>query len=399
VRTLVTIAIAFSLLAVTGATAAAAKPPSRVPAAFVGVVGDGPLTEDPAADFGGALNTMVTNGVQTLRTSFNWAGAQPYQSFSDVPKAELSRFTDEGGVPTDWSRIDLMVTLAAERRIALAPVVLFAPGWDARHPGESAPGHPGVLSSPPTDPRPYADFSAALVRRYGTGGTFWREHSEIAAQPIRYWQIWNEPNLTPFWSDQPFEHDYVELLRLSREAIRSVDPSAKIVLAGLTNESWKALAKIYDAGGRGLFDIAAFHPFTAYVGGVRTILERDRRVMAKHGDARMPLWVTELSWTSAKGKTSRSFGNDATERGQAQKLTSAFTLLARLRTKLNVQRVYWYTWLSRETQTDDPFDWAGLERITSSGIEPKPALAAFRRVALQLEGCRAKSDRADRCAR
>jgi hypothetical protein len=382
----------------TGAPAAGAKAPAKVPAGFVGVVGDGPLIEDPSADFGGQLNTMVVNGVQTLRTSFNWAGAQPYQSFADVPKAELSRFTDEGGVPTDWSTIDLMVTLAAERRIALVPVVLFAPVWDARHPGESAPGHPTLLSSPPTDPRPYADFTAALARRYGAGGTFWRDHSEIAAQPIRYWQIWNEPNLTTFWSDQPFEHDYVELLRLSREAIRSVDPSAKIVLAGLTNTSWKALAKIYGAGGRGLFDVAAFHPFTARVGGVKTILEKNRRVMAKNGDARKPVWVTELSWTSAKGKTTRTFGNDETERGQAQKLTSAFTLLARLRTKLNVQRVYWYTWLSRDTQPDDPFDWAGLQRVTSSGIEPKPALAAFRRVALKLEGCRTKSDRADRCA-
>jgi hypothetical protein len=131
---------------------------------------------------------------------------------------------------------------------------------------------------------------------------------------------------------------------------------------------------------------------------VRTILEKNRRVMAKNGDARKPLWVTELSWTSAKGRTSRTFGNEETESGQARKLTAAFALLARVRTKLNIRRVYWYTWLSREMQTDYPFDWAGLERLTSSGIEAKPALAAFRRVALQLEGCRIKSDRADRCA-
>jgi hypothetical protein len=398
VRSVATIAMALSMLAGAGAVAAEARAPAKVPASFIGVVGDGPLTEDPAVDFGGQLTEMVANGVQTMRIAFNWAEAQPYRSFSDVPQDQLSRFQDEGGVPTDWSRIDLFVTLAAERRITLVPVVLLVPSWDARHPGESAPGHPGLLSSPPIDPQPYAEFTRALVRRYGPGGTFWRQHSELVAQPIRYWQIWNEPNLKPFWSDQPFEQDYVALLRLSREAIRSVDPTAKIVLAGLPNASWNALARIYSAGGRGLFDVAAFHPFTAQVGGVKTIIDRDRRVMAKNGDARKPLWITELSWTSAKGKTSRTFGNEETERGQAQKLTAAFTLLARLRTKLKVQRVYWYTWLSQETQTDYPFDWAGLERLTSSGIEPKPALAAFRRVALRLEGCRTKGDRADRCA-
>jgi hypothetical protein len=135
------------------------------------------------------------------------------------------------------------------------------------------------------------------------------------------------------------------------------------------------------------------------VQGVQTILERDRKVMAKHRDARKPLWVTELSWTSAKGKTSQRFGNEETPKGQAKKLAAAYKMLAKLRTKMHIGRVYWYTWLSRDMQKDYPFDWAGLMRVDKNGrAVKKPALAAYRRVALALERCRSKRERADRCA-
>jgi hypothetical protein len=381
-------AMALSLFAATTARAAV---PKQVPPGFVGVVADGPLLTDPTIDFAGELDTMVTSGVQTMRVVFNWSAAQPYQSFDQVPEEQRSKYRDEGGVPTDYTAIDTVVTAAAQRHLALLPVVLVAPSWDARHAFE--------MASPPDRPQPYADFTGALVRRYGPGGSFWSEHPELVAQPIRFWQIWNEPSLKQFWSDQPFASDYVQLLKLARLAIKTADPGAKVVLAGLPNKSWTALAQIYKAGGRGLFDIAAFHPFTATVDGVKTILERGRAVMAKNGGERLPLWVTELSWTSAKGRTSVTFGNEETEAGQAKKLTAAYAMLAGLRRKLRIGRVYWYTWLSRDSQNDYPFDWAGLSRVTSSEtVQHKPAFAAFRRTALKLERCRRKSGRADRCA-
>jgi hypothetical protein len=386
-RTLAIMAVALSMAAV-AAPPASAMP--KVPSTFVGAVADGPLLLDPDVNFGRELDTMVASGVQTERTVFNWAQAQPYATFDDVPADQRSNYVDEGGVPTDYTAIDRLVTAAARRRLAILPVVLLAPAWDARHPGDFA--------SPPKDPKPYARFAAALARRYGSAGAFWTEHPKLAKQPIRYWQIWNEPSLKQFWSDQPFAKDYVKLLRVSRAALRGADAHAKIVLAGLPNKSWIALGKIYKAGGGRLFDIAAFHPFTHAVDGVKTILERDRAVMAKHHDSRKPLWVTELSWTSAKGKTSQKFGNEETQSGQAKKVGEAYVMLAASRRKLRIQRVYWYTWLSRDVQHDYPFDWAGLSRVTSKGVKRKPAYTAFRRTALRLEHCRSKRARADRCS-
>jgi hypothetical protein len=380
--------LALSLLTTSAAEGAKLK---KVPAGFVGVVADGPLLTNPAIDYASELDRMVGNGVQSERTVFNWAAAQPYATMDDVPADQRDQYRDENGVPTNYSETDRVVTAAAQRRIAVLPIIQIAPTWAARHPGE--------LASPPSNPQAFADFAGALTRRYGPGGAFWTEHPELVAQPLRYWQIWNEPNIKPFWSDQPFADDYVALLQASRDAIKAADPGAKIVLAGLPNKSWNALQKIYTAGGGSLFDIACFHPFTAKVSGVKTILDRDRKVMAHNGDSRKPLWVTELSWTSAKGKTTVSFGNEATESGQAKMLTDAFTMLAKQRSKLRIGRVYWYTWLSRDVQRDYPFDWAGLSRVTSNnGVAAKPALKAFRRIALQLEHCRTKRGRADRCA-
>jgi hypothetical protein len=378
------------VLSLAATSAADAKGLKKVPQNFMGVDADGPLFTNPAVDLGSEMGRMLRNGVQTMRTVFNWSGAQPYASFDDVPPDQVDRYRDEGGVPTDYSDIDNQVTQAAMKRVSVLPIILVAPSWDARHPGSFA--------SPPSDPSPYANFAGALVRRYGPGGSFWTEHPELPSQPIRYWQIWNEPNLRPFWSDQPFAADYVELLRQARLAIKTEDPGAHIVLAGLPNKSWYALEKIYQNGGRKLFDIAAFHPFTHDVAGVKTILKKDRKVMAKYHDSRKTLWVTELSWTSSKGKTNVIFGNEETESGQAKNLTAAYTMLAKARGTLRIGRVYWYTWLSRDMQDDYPFDWAGLSRITEGGdIRSKPALTAFRKIALKLEHCRKKSSRADRC--
>jgi hypothetical protein len=238
----------------------------------------------------------------------------------------------------------------------------------------------------------------ALVRRYGPSGSFWTEHPELVPQPIRYWQIWNEPSFNTFWSDQPFAQDYVALVHDSRIAVQSVDPGAKIVLAGLPNKSWSSLEKIYKAGGRDEFDIAAFHPFTAKVDGVKTILQKDRKVMAKYGDKKKTLWVTELSWTSAQGKTSVTYGNEQTEKGQAKKLTDAYNMLARNRVAMHIGRAYWYTWVTRDQMHDYPFDYAGLLRLRNGKLTAKPALKAYRQTALTLERCRAKKGRADRCA-
>lgn len=381
-------AVALLLPASLLASAAAA---AKVPPSFMGVVADGPLLADPNVDYRDQVSAMVGGGVQTIRTSFNWSGVQPYATLAEVPAEQRDRFKVERGVPTDYSGTDGLVGTAAARHMRVLPVLISSPDWAARSAGH--------LNSPPRHPSDYGRYAATLVERYGPSGSFWHEHPELPKMAIGHWQIWNEPSFQQFWSDQPWAPDYVKLLRRARKAIKAADRHAKVVLAGLPNKSWKALEKIYKAGGRGQFDVAAFHPFTDTVGGVKTILRRDRRVMAAHGDRRKPMFVTELSWTAAKGKTHVTYGNEQTARGQAERLSAAYSMLARERRRLRVERVYWYTWLSYDRDRFYPFDWAGLVRLKNREVSRKPAFNAYRRTALRLEGCRAKRGRADRCAR
>src|ERR1700742_4155548 len=100
--------------------------------------------------------------------------------------------------------MDRIVTAAASRNLAMLPVVVGTPKW-ARLQKRSP-------ASPPRGTATYSTFVGGFVARYGPNGTFWTAHPELRAQPIRRWQIWNEPNTTFFWSVQPSARAYVKLL-------------------------------------------------------------------------------------------------------------------------------------------------------------------------------------------
>jgi hypothetical protein len=370
------------LLLIAATPAAAAE--RRVPQGWLGVMADGPLH---AAD-GAEWDRMVSSGVESVRTSVFWDQLQPYGSAADVPPADAARFRDAGGVPTDFTALDAVVGSAAQRGLAVLPVVQSTPAWAARKPGDH--------TSRPRDPHTYGRFLAALAGRYGPRGSFWAERPELPRVPIRAWQVWNEPNLTRYWSKQPFARSYVRLLRAAYRAVHRADRGATVVLAGLPNVSWRALRAIYRAGGRGHFDAVALHPYTRKPSDVLRLVRFARRVMRAHHDGRLPIWVTELSWPAAKGKVPRPAGFEVSERGQAAKLGRALRLLAAARKRQRIERVFWYTWLSSESGPS-AFDWSGLRRLRDGAAVAAPALATFRRWARRLQGC-AKATDARRCA-
>jgi hypothetical protein len=270
------------------------------------------------------------------------------------------------------------------------PVLQGTPAWAAQTPGDP--------TSPPRDNADFARFVSAAVARYGPNGTFWREHPKLPRRPVRAWQIGNEPNLSLYWSGVPWAETYVALLRAANAALKAADPKAKTVLAGLPNQSWQALEDLYAAGARGAFDIVAVHPYTAQPSNVIRVLKYNRRVMAANGGARLPLWVTEFSWTAAAGRDVLHAAANTTNRGQAKRLTEILPLFVRERRKLRIGRVYWYTWLSVESASGSAFDFAGLRRVRGGRLLSAPALSAFRRAARSLHGCAKRPTDARRCA-
>ena len=359
--------------------AASAATPKAVPPGWLATVIDGPLTFG-FASLPNELASMHRNGVESARIAFEWSVAQPFATAADVPEAKRSAYPVIDGVPTNLSALDTIVLTAARKRMPLHPVVLHAPAWARKN--------PSVEWSPPKSPAAYAAFLGILIHRYGTHGTLWAEHRTVRPSPIRDWQIWNEPNGPYYWTDQPFGRDYIDLLAAAYAEVKHDDPPAKVVLAGLVGESWTALERIYALGGAGLFDQVAIHPFTYRVSNLLLILRRARAIMDRHGDDRMPIVITEMTWPSAAGKVPHPFGYEVSPAGQASRVRASLTALAKARRRLRIARVTWYTWIGTD-RGDFPFDYSGLKSFTSGGtLVSKPALAAFHKTARTLERCR-----------
>jgi hypothetical protein len=342
-----------------------------VPTGWLGVVADGPLIA-PGFAAGGEWDRLAGSGAESVRTAFYWRGIQP-----------------GGPADADFSLTDPVVLAAARRGLTVLPVLQGTPNWAALHPGDFA--------SPPRDPADFARLLTALVTRYGPQGSLWAEHPDVSRRPVRDWQIWNEPNLTRYWNVAPWAPSYVALLKAAHAALKAADRGSRTILAGLPNESWLALREIYRQGAHGAFDAVALHPYTGHPSNVLKLVRIARREMSRRGDARMPIWVTELSWPAAIGKTKTTAGFETTELGQASRLARGLALLARDRQKLGIGRVYWYTWLSAEGSTASSFDYSGLRRLRGGRLVTAPSLAVFRRVARRLEGCRKRSGDASRC--
>ncbi len=383
---LVALVLAFTLAVPSAASA-------RVPAGFVGMVVANPVypATSSSVNLSQQMGTMVGSGVESVRAVFNWSYAQPYKTWSDVPAADSSEYTDVNGVPTRFDEMDELVAAAAQRHLSVLPVVLYAPDWD------SAP-HPAKSFARPATPGPYGRFMTALIQRYGPNGTFWQTHSPRV--PIRMWQVWNEPNINVFWPTQPFEKTYLSLLQVAHNAIKAADPGAKVVLAGMPNYSWMALSKIYKRkGARRLFDVVAVHPYTKQPSGVIKILTKVRAVMNAAGDRRKPMIADEISWPSSAGQTHHTEGFDfgTTPSGQAKNLARLIPMLGRDRRKLGLLSFYYYTWAGIEVRNAVSFNFAGLFRFQSGKFVAKPAYYAFRNAALSLENCRKKGTIATVC--
>jgi hypothetical protein len=374
---------AAAALALCWPASAPAASPALVPRGFVGVTTSPPLLL-PAVRFDDEARRMRAAGVESIRTPMDWGNLQPYRNTAAAPPDFVRAVDVVEGVPTDFRPYDPIVLSAAKRGLEVLPFVIGATRWV----GRKAPDTPTAV-------RGYTRLLRALVGRYGPRGTLWAENLGIPKRPIRYWQIWNEYNLNVWWPRQPFPAGVVRLLRASRQTIRRLDPGARIVLGGLPNFSWRELARIYRARGRGTFDVVAIHPFTLKGNNVVRIARLIRAVTRRYHQPHMPIWVTELSWPAARGKTRFNFTFDGSPALQAARIRTTFPALARQRRSLGVERVFWETWMTEYKDRRAPFDYTGLRKIVISRdrkratVSSMPGLTVFARTARRLEGCAA----------
>jgi len=313
------------------------------PRAFYGVV----AANDPDST---EIARMGAGRVGTLRVNVVWDAVQP------AP-----------GAPYDWSRYDALIGAAAQQGIRVLPTVYGSPPWVAAR-----------ANYPPSTDR-FGDFRAfvhAAAERYGSTGTFWAANPAIAKLPIVDWQLWNEVNSPTFWYQKPKAKQYAALLRVFSDGIRSADPAAQIVLAGLfTNPRIehgiplkRYLPALYRAKTRSAFDAVDVHPYSTTPEQALRAVRGTRRIMSRFKDQKAQLWVSEIGWASGGDPTPLT----VSPQRQATYLRRSFRLLAANRVRLRIAGVVWYSW--RDLPSNIWFDNTGLFTV---GLTPKPAWSAF----------------------
>ncbi len=124
-------------------------------------------------------------------------------------------FSTEPG-QMDWSGYDVMVEFAAERELKVMLSVVGAPAWSRTYMDENP------EAAPPDDLGLFIGFIGDLVDRY--------------KGRIHAIEVWNEQNLDREWDTEEGvkAERYVEMLRLSYQAIKSRDPNIIVISGALS---------------------------------------------------------------------------------------------------------------------------------------------------------------------
>lgn len=346
-----------ALIAVACLLLSAATAHAGVPRSFVGLYGDDAFYGDSSYRLS-QFDAETRLGVGIVRQPFEWWRVE----------------TSPGHY--DWSAYDAYVGDAAKAGMSVMPMLIAPPEFRSSRPASST----SRAMFPPKSNAAYAAWVAAAVRRYGSSGTFWSDHPTLPFLPIHAWQVWNEPNIPNFWRSGVNAKEYVALLRAGSTAIRSVDPHAEVVAAGLPNSKLgvpflEYLDRMYQAGAKGLFNTLAVHPYSHDVDGLLQLVERARSLMNKWGDPSR-LWITEFGWST--GGDASAFR--VSQRGQAKRIAATLSALYAQRRALRLRGFVLFQWKDSEPPPGmDADPWPLHTGLLDSDGSPKPAYWIFAR--------------------
>ena len=369
VRLLVVLVVAAAAVALASALAGGGSDggssgfASRPARAFLGLMSPGLIAESPPQ----LERTMAqAAGLHAglIRQTFDWAAIETRPRHYD------------------FRRYDAFMRAAAKHRLQVLPVLFNPPGFHSS--GPPRPSRRGTF--PPRHPADLGVFAAVVARRYGPGGSFWRASEALPADPIRAWQVWNEPSLPVYWPTGPSPRAYARLLAVTAHAIRAVDPHATIVSAGLPQTRIgvpfaRYAEGLYRAGAQRSFDVLAIHPYARDAAGVLAAVAQARALMDRHGDHR-PIWVTEVGWASAGPPSDFTVG----PAGQADRVRETLLALAADRDQLGLRGIVYFG-LRDSARYPGGHDFWGLHTglVTLDGRR-KPAYAAFQNTAARVQG-------------
>lgn len=175
------------------------------------------------------LDELQGLGVQNVRVFVPWSFVQPTAG------------------TYDWSTMDTIMKAAAARNMGVLAEINSTPAWAAPSGTLPGAGQPDLTA--------FRQFVGAFATKY----------SDV----VSAYEIWNEPNYVAF--HQPVSPEaYTQLLQAAYPEIKSIDPTATVVAAGLgavlsfggiTLDPVEYVKRMYQAGAAPYFDALAFHPY------------------------------------------------------------------------------------------------------------------------------------------
>ena len=301
-----------------------------------------------------------------------------------------------------WEKYDFIIGEA--RRLGLEPIVRIdrAPDWSRPQALASELWREGVArnanaTGPPDRYADYADFAGAAAARY--------------RGKVRFFQIWNEPNLAYEWNWQrPDPARFVELLRAASQAVKRASPDAAVLFPSLApTDGLEASApltdleyldQVYRAGGGDAFDILSAQAYGlgqppdehryirvrrpanwSWRQPVDTRIDVSRlpllrEVMERHGDTGKPVWISEFGYNSApEGVPGRDmWGAPVSEEQKGVYLVGQLERARREWPWVGVMCVWFLRWGGEAPNPDDPTPYFAL---ADRDFRPLPAYTAL----------------------
>jgi len=219
------------------------------------------------------------------------ANALPWAQLASNAGARVNRweFRWDRLEPTpgswDFSATDAVVASSQQYGLQVEGILIGTPNWAVQPGDKPGNGLPRNAYLPYSDPHNlWAQYVRQTVTHY--------------AGKVAYWEVWNEPDLSFFWSNTPA--DYFQLLKVAYKVIKSVDPQASVLMAGMVVPDLRFFSQVLDAinatpnwrDNHGYFDAVAWHAYGP-ASSLYTNINTMRGILAAKGHPGAPIWVTE----------------------------------------------------------------------------------------------------------
>lgn len=328
---------------------------------WVGLGGGDSLNASSAAERNCILSEQVKAGVGFLRQTFDWAQIERRKG-----KYDLRAY-------------DQWVADAARHGMRVLPILFNPPRFRWAGPRR------GTVHGTwrPKRASDLGRFGARLIRRYGPDGSLWRdpEFAGVPKRPITAWQIWNEPNLKVYWQPTASPTEYAKMMQVVYPMMKRADPKAEIISAGIPDSRfsnpnvWIWLERFYQEGGAKGIDSLAVHAYARTARLTFAKLHAIRDIMARYGDRRGGLWITEIGWATEGPKSDYTLR----EKQVAKEIRGLFYRFRTHRKALRLRGLTYYTWRDKEPYPPRYLDIWGLHAgLLRKDGRPKSTLDAFR---------------------